>query len=88
MIELEYAPKFLRQLYKLERNIQEEALQKIALFKDSKNHQHLDVHKLHGHLKDKHAFYITGRVRVLFKYQNPKFASLLAIGDHEIYKEK
>lgn len=86
MIELEYAPKFLRQLYKLELNIQEETLEKIILFRDPKNNSSLNVHKLHGQHKGRHAFYVTNKIRILFKYQNPKFASFLAIGDHDIYK--
>ncbi|MDO8728807.1 MAG: hypothetical protein Q7K26_02825 [bacterium] len=86
MIELEYAPKFLRQIYKLELNIQEDVLKKIALFRDTKNHRSLNVHKLHGRYKGRHAFYITSKIRILFQYQNPKFASFLAIDDHDIYK--
>ncbi len=86
MIALEYAPKFLRQLYKLEPNIQEEALNKVELFKDPKNHRSLNVHKLHGRFKDRHAFYITSRIRILFRYENHISASLLVIGDHGVYK--
>jgi mRNA-degrading endonuclease YafQ of YafQ-DinJ toxin-antitoxin module len=86
MIELEYAPKFLRQIYKLELNIREEALEKISLFRDTKNHRSLNVHKLHGRYKGRYAFYITSKIRILFKYHNPKFASFLAIDDHDIYK--
>lgn len=86
MTELEYAPKFLRQLYKLEKNIQEEALEKIKSFKDPKNHRSLNVHKLRGRHKERYAFYITDKIRIMFKYQNPKLASFLAIDDHDIYK--
>jgi len=86
MIDLEYAPKFLRQLYKLETNIQEEALKKIELFKNQKNHRNLNAHKLHGRFKYRHAFYVTSKIRILFRYQNQKLATLLAIGDHGVYK--
>ena len=86
MIDLEYAPKFLRQLHKLEKNIQEEAIKKISLFKNPKNHRSLNVHKLHGRFRDRYAFYITNRIRILFRFQNSRFVSLLAIDDHDIYK--
>ncbi|MDE2188715.1 MAG: hypothetical protein KGJ35_03245 [Patescibacteria group bacterium] len=52
MLVLEYMPVFLRRFRKLPLSVQEEAIQKIALFKDRANHRMLDVHKLHGKFAD------------------------------------
>ena len=86
MIELEYAPKFLKKLDKLESSVRDEAVWRIERFKNPRNHKALRVHKLHGRFKDRYAFSITNKVRIIFRYENPKFASILTIDDHDVYK--
>ena len=81
-----YIPVFLRQLKKLEPQLQEEAIIKMGLFKDSKNHKQLKVHKLKGPLSGRYSFYVNYKFRIVFSYLSKKEAVLLAIGDHDIYK--
>jgi len=80
-----YKPTFLRQLKKLPPKLQEEAKEKIILFKDIKNHPALRVHKLHGPLQDRHSFSVNFRYRIVFKFTNEDTAVLLSIGDHVVY---
>lgn len=86
MIELEFAPKFLNQLKKLEPVLQRGVVRKVELFRNPKNHKLIKVHKLHGPLKDRYSFSINSRIRVVFQYQSQKFVSMLAIGDHDLYR--
>ena len=86
MIGIEYAPAFLRQLKKLPTPTQEEAQEKIALFKNRSNHRRLEVHKLKGKLRGKWSFSVNYSDRIVFKWISDDTAALLAIGDHDIYK--
>ncbi|MEK7194521.1 MAG: hypothetical protein AAB660_02430 [Patescibacteria group bacterium] len=86
MISIEYSPKFLRKLKRLEVSIQKKAEVRIGLFKERKNHQVLRVHKLHGLLSNRHAFSVDHKYRVVFKYNSDNDVALLSIDDHDIYK--
>lgn len=86
MIELEYAPAFLNQLKKLPSELQQEAIEKIELFKHRSNHRQLKVHKLKGKMVGKWSFSVNYSYRIAFKWLPDDVAGLLAIGDHEIYK--
>jgi len=85
MIEIEYAPAFLNQLKKLPRELQQEAIEKVAAFKSRSNHRQLKVHKLKGKLAGKWSFSVNYRDRIVFKWLSENEAGLLAIGDHSIY---
>ncbi|MHB8860199.1 MAG: type II toxin-antitoxin system RelE family toxin [Minisyncoccota bacterium] len=86
MLEVEYAASFIRQFKKLDDELQDEILERIDLFKSKKNHQFLEVHKLHGELANRYGFSINYRARVIFTYaRNRRVAQLLAVGGHEIY---
>lgn len=67
--------------------LQEEAFEKIELFKDPGNHRTLKVHKLQGALRGHFSFSVNFKTRIIFVYLStkPKEAYLLAIGDHSIY---
>ena len=86
-MEVSYTPSFVRALNKLPPELQEEALEKIDLFRDQKNHKQLKVHKLSGRLKGRYSFSVNYKTRVVFNYlqTNPKEARLDAIGDHDVY---
>mgnify|MGYP001613691915 CR=1 FL=1 len=86
MIEVHFKPSFIRQMNKLEANLVDEAVEKIALFKDVRNHKALKVHKLKGHLKNTHSFWVNYQVRIVFEYESQNEAVLLMIGDHDVYK--
>ena len=88
MIAAHLAPQFTRQFRKLETDLQEEALEKMGLFKDPKNHPALHVHKLHGPLTGRWSFSVNYRWRIVFSYENTQktVAVFLAIGDHDLYR--
>ena len=86
MIEVNYKPSFIKKFDALEKDLQNEILEKIELFKDNKNHEQLKVHRLHGQLKDKYSFSVNYKFRIVFSYISKKEIVLLTVGDHEIYK--
>jgi plasmid maintenance system killer protein len=86
MINFIYAPVFIRQFNKLEKDLGNEVLEKIELFKNKDNHSLLKVHKLHGRFKNSYSFYVNYKIRVVFMWGDEEEAILLAIGDHDIYK--
>jgi plasmid maintenance system killer protein len=86
MIEIGYTPNFIRQFKNLPHNLMEEAYEKIDLFKNSKNHKVLKVHKLKGRLVGRYGFSVNYKYRIVFIFTTKKEAIFLAIGDHDIYK--
>jgi len=88
-MEVAYTPGFIRMMKILPPDLQEEAIEKITLFKDSKNHSILKVHKLQGRLKNRLSFWVNYKTRIVFIYTStkPKEAILLAIGDHDVYNK-
>ena len=86
MIEVEYTSNFVREFKKLVPGLLEEALEKIDLFKNPKNHKLLKVHKLHGKLYGRYSFSVNYKTRIVFRYITPKMTALISIGDHDIYK--
>ena len=86
MIKIDYTPAFSRQFRKLEYLLAQEAVEKIDLFKDPKNHDLLKVHKLHGPLKGRYSFYVNYKIRVVFHHVSKNEVILMAIGDHDVYK--
>lgn len=86
MIEIIYKPSFIREFDALDKNLQDEILEKIELFKDTKNHKQLKVHKLHGHLRDKSSFSVNYKFRIVFSYISKKEVRFFTIGDHDVYK--
>lgn len=85
-MDLFYKPIFIRQLNKLPKELQEEALEKIELFKNVSNHKQLRVHKLKGHLKGCYSFSVNYSFRIVFDYDTKSKINILAIGDHDIYQ--
>ena len=82
-----YKPVFVRQLNKLHTEFQEEVLEKIELLKDTSNHKHLKVHKLHGRLAGRYSFSVNYRIRIVFAYLSKQEIVLLAIGEHGVYEK-
>lgn len=83
---IRYKPTFVREFKKLPIELQEEALEKIELFKNTQNHQKLKVHRLKGKLKDFYSFSITYSHRIVFTYERKDVVVLIAIGDHDVYR--
>lgn len=85
-MEILYKPTFISQFSKLEKELQEEVLEKIDLFRNQANHKSLKVHKLHGNLKNCFSFSVNYDFRIIFTYVNKKEVHLLDIGTHALYK--
>jgi mRNA-degrading endonuclease YafQ of YafQ-DinJ toxin-antitoxin module len=86
MIELYFMASFVRDLRSLEKDLADEAVEKMNLLKDRKNHVSLKVHKLRGALSGKWSFSVNYKTRIVFKFLSDDEAVLLAIGDHDVYK--
>jgi mRNA-degrading endonuclease YafQ of YafQ-DinJ toxin-antitoxin module len=86
MIRIAYTPNFVRQFKNLQKDLMEEAFEKINLFKNEKNHRILKVHKLKGRLSSRYSFSINYKYRIVFIFTTKKETVFLAIGDHDIYK--
>ncbi|KKU06501.1 MAG: hypothetical protein UX09_C0050G0005 [Candidatus Uhrbacteria bacterium GW2011_GWE2_45_35] len=87
-MRVSFTPTFIRQLKSLPEKLQTEALEKIEMFGDIKNHQFLKIHKLKGRLNGRYSFSVNFSTRIVFCYlkTKPKEACLLTIGDHEVYE--
>lgn len=85
-MKIVYTPFFLKLLKNLELDLQNEAIEKIELFKERKNHKILSVHKLHGKFTGSYSFYVNYKIRIVFEYINKEEVALLLIGSHDIYK--
>ena len=86
MLTISYAPYFVRRYKKLPKSLQEDVLEKIALLKDTRNHERLKVHKLHGRLAKTFAFSINYELRIIFMYEKSDSVVLLNFGGHDIYE--
>lgn len=87
MIDISYTPSFIKQYNSLEKDLQDEVVDKIELFKKTKNHKQLKVHKLKGKLKGRYSFSVNYNIRIVFNYLSKKEVVFLAIGDHDVYKK-
>ena len=85
MIEISFTSTFERSLKKLSDNLYDEVVEKIYLFRDSRNHRQLKVHKLKGRLAGKYSFSVNYRYRIIFDWETPTSALLHGVGDHTIY---
>ncbi|MCX6756526.1 MAG: hypothetical protein NTX85_04265 [Candidatus Nomurabacteria bacterium] len=85
-MEISYKPTFVKSFSKLEKDLQQEVLEKIELFRNKDNHIILKVHKLHGRFKENFSFYVNYKIRIVFMWGDKEEAILLAIGDHDLYK--
>lgn len=88
MIKIGFSPEFFRKLKHLHSEIQEEAFHRLELFKDPVNHRSLRMHKLKGRMRDKYAFSITYKIRIIFRWQTKSkdIAEILTIDNHDVYK--
>lgn len=85
MLSVSFKASFIRKVNALPDELREEAVEKIELLKNTKNHTLLKVHKLHGHLAGSFSFSVTYKIRIVFEYVSKDEVALLAIGDHDVY---
>ena len=65
--------------------IQQRAKEREKIFRNNPFDPRLDTHKLHGRLNGQWSFWITGKVRIMFEFDNGDVI-FLDIGDHGIYQ--
>jgi len=82
-----FLPSFLKKCRKFPEDLQNEIDEKISLFRSDPLHPFLKIHKLHGMFKNSWSFSVNYRYRIIFQYLSKDEVILLAIGDHEIYKQ-
>ncbi len=85
-MKIVYKAKFLRQLKKLPPLLQQEAKEKIQLFKENPEHPYLKAHKLKGKLKGFWSFSVNYKDRIIFQHEGKEKIALIAIGDHDVYQ--
>jgi mRNA-degrading endonuclease YafQ of YafQ-DinJ toxin-antitoxin module len=88
MIVVLVSASFDHKFRKTDAALQDEISDKVDAFKNPQNHAQLKVHKLKGRLKDRYAFSIDYKNRVIFRWvdRSKKTALLLDFGDHSIYE--
>ena len=86
LLTISYKPTFVRQYSKLVPELQAEVKRAIALFAKNPRHPSLRVHKLKGKLKQFFSFSVNYQYRIVFMYESKKNATLLAVGDHDVYR--
>jgi addiction module RelE/StbE family toxin len=85
-MQIRYKPTFVRAYKKMPKALKLEVKEKITLFQNPANHYRLRVHKLKGKLKGFYSFSVTHAHRVVFQYEAPDIAVLIAVGDHDVYQ--
>jgi len=86
VIRIGFTSAFLHQADDLSSKLQEEIWERIDLFRDTKNHRFLKVHKLHGRMSDRYSFSVNYRIRIVFSYVKGNEVTLHGVGDHDIYE--
>ena len=84
-MNIDYAPSFNKRVTKLSRNLRERIASREDLFRNYPFHMSLKIHKLHGKMKDKWAFSINNRYRIMFEFVSEDTVRFLDIGTHDIY---
>ena len=84
-MKVRFLPIFARYLNRLDSKLQQEAIEKIELFKEKRNHKQLKVHRLHERLARRYSFYVNYKTRIVFSYLSKNEVALLAIGNHAVY---
>ncbi|MDP3989103.1 MAG: type II toxin-antitoxin system mRNA interferase toxin, RelE/StbE family [bacterium] len=82
MIEIRYAPTFVRMYKKLDPRLKHDVKQAVILFKERDNHLVLRVHTLHGRLSGMQAFSVNYKIRIVFEFKDG-VAHLLYVGHHD-----
>lgn len=83
-----YHPHFQRKYRGLEKQIQTQAEESVALFRCDPFNIRLDTHRLHGKLKKQWSFSVNNHHRILFEFLNKTKTEVvfLDVGPHSIYR--
>jgi len=86
-MELEFAPRVIKQFNKFPKNLQDEYAEKLELFKNIDNHHQVKLDNLKGKMKGWCNFSVNYNHRVIVEFsKDHKVAYVLFIGDHSIYE--
>lgn len=80
-----YSPKFERSFKKLSIFLVEKVIERTLIFNKDPFDSRLDIHKLHGKLKNQWSFSIDKKYRILFEFDNSDVI-FIDIDDHDLYK--
>ena len=86
-MKVAFAPPFFRQLKRLEKDLQEDVFEKIGFFEKDLKNPLLKAHKLKGRLSGKYSFSVNYKTRIVFQYLSKEEVVLLAVEDHDVYKQ-
>lgn len=81
-----YSSKFKREYKKLPKEIKKLAEAKEAIFRNNPFNLKLNVHKLHGRLKEYWTISINDKYRIIFEFSEKDTIWFHSIGDHSIYQ--
>lgn len=81
-MKIGYSKKFKKQYSKLPKNVSQKFDQKLVLFLDNQRDERLNIHKLHGKLKNLHSLNVTGDIRAIFDQVSSNKIEFVAIGSH------
>jgi len=85
-MEIFYTSKFKREYKKLSKNIKLAAEGREAIFRKNPFDPSLDIHKLHGRLREFWSFSIGFRNRIVFELGDKDIVYFHSVGDHDIYQ--
>lgn len=85
-MNIEYSPEFFRCFKKLSKEVKAKAIEKEVIFRKDLSDSRLKIHKLHGKLSGKMAFWIDFKHRIIFSVVNSKLIYFHSIGSHDVYK--
>ena len=83
-----YHPHFQRKYRGLDKQIQAQAEESVAFFRQNPFNIRLDTHRLHGKLRKQWSFSVSNRDRILFEFLDKAQTEVvfLDIGPHSIYR--
>lgn len=81
-----FSKKFEREYKKLPVFVKKSAEKKELIFRSNLFDASLNVHKLHGKLKNYWSFSIGYNYRIIFEFENENLVYFYSVGTHEIYQ--
>jgi mRNA-degrading endonuclease RelE of RelBE toxin-antitoxin system len=84
-MEVLYTARFIRSYKKLPVAVQHDVESALLDYKDTKNHERLKLHKLHGNMKQYHAFSANFSYRIVVKIEK-NTTYCMDVGDHTVYE--
>ncbi len=84
-MEILYTARFIRSYKKLPVLVQGDVEKALEDFKRKENHETLRLHKLHGRMKQYHAFSANFEYRIVVKVEKD-CVYCMDVGDHSIYE--